>query len=208
MASEDTFLLNNKLGIADGYELARQEELITKKRAWELFGRGIIDEMEAGTFRSLAEIHAYLFGDLYDFAGQVRTVDISKGGFRFAPVLYLQAALDSIEQMPQTTFDEIIEKYVEMNVAHPFREGNGRATRLWLDALLRAELNQAIDWSRVDKGDYLLAMERSPVKDLEIKALLRQALTDDIDNREVLMKGIDASYAYEGYCTYKTEDLV
>ena len=191
--------LENKLGISDSAELARTEERISKVKALELFEKGLLDTFEVGTFQGLAQIHQYLFGEIYDFAGQVRTVNIAKGNFRFAPVLYLQAALENIGRMPQTTFDEIIEKYVEMNVAHPFREGNGRSTRLWLDAILKKELRQVIDWSRVDKGDYLLAMERSPVKDLEIKVLLRAALTDKINDREVYMKGVDASYHYEGY---------
>ncbi len=200
--------LENKLGISDRYELARQEELITKRRALELFEQSLIGTFEVGTFRGLAQIHAYLFGDIYDFAGKVRSVDISKGGFRFASALYLEAALESIEAMPQSTFDEIIAKYIEMNVAHPFREGNGRATRIWLDAILRSSIGKVIDWSRVDKQDYLFAMERSPVKDLEIKTLLEAALTDAIDDRQVFMKGLDASYAYEGYTAYKTQDLI
>lgn len=199
--------LKNKLGISDRYELARQEELITKTRALELFERDLIGTFEVGTFRGLSQIHAYLFGDIYDFAGKMRSVDISKGGFRFAPVLYLEAALKNIEAMPHNTFDEIVEKYVEMNVAHPFREGNGRATRMWLDALLKSSLGNVVDWSCVDKQDYLLAMERSPVKDLEIKALLQAALTDAVNDRQVFMKGLDASYAYEGYTAYKTEEL-
>lgn len=200
-------VLENKLNISDACELARQEELVTKKRALELFEQGLVNGFEVGTFQGLSQIHAYLFGDVYDFAGKVRSVDISKGGFRFAPVLYLEAALESIEQMPQTTFDEVVAKYVEMNVAHPFREGNGRAMRIWLDAMLRSSLGKVVDWSRVDRQDYLLAMERSPVKDLEIKALLQSALTDAVDDRQVFMKGLDASYAYEGYSAYKTEDL-
>ena len=200
-------VLENKLGITDSAELARTEERISKGKALELFEKGLLDEFEVGTFQGLAMIHEYLFGEIYDFAGQVRTVNITKGNFRFAPVLYLQAALEHIGQMPQSTFDEIIEKYVEMNVAHPFREGNGRSTRIWLDAILKKELHQVIDWSQVDKEDYLLAMERSPVKDLEIKTLLRAALTDKINDREVYMKGVDASYHYEGYDVYKTADI-
>ena len=200
-------VLENKLGITTSAELAREEERLSKARALELFEKGLLDRFEVGTFRGLAQIHAYLFGEIYEFAGQVRTVNIAKGHFRFAPVLYLQAALEQIGQMPQSTFDEIIEKYVEMNVAHPFREGNGRSARLWLDAILKKELRQVIDWSRVDKEDYLLAMERSPVKDLEIKTLLRAALTDRINDREVYMKGVDASYHYEGYDVYKTADI-
>ena len=199
--------LKNKLGITDSFELAQAEERISKTRALELFEKGLLDTFEVGTFRGLAQIHSYLFHEIYDFAGQLRTVNIAKGSFRFAPVLYLEAALENIGRMPQGTFDEIIEKYVEMNVAHPFREGNGRSTRLWLDAILKKELRQVIDWSQVDKEDYLLAMERSPIRDTEIKALLRAALTDKINDRQVYMKGIDASYRYEGYSTYKTEDL-
>ena len=199
--------LENKLGITDSAELARAEERIGKKKALELFEKGLLDVFEVGMFRGLAKIHEYLFGDIYDFAGQVRTVNIAKGNFRFAPALYLGEALKQIEKMPQSTFDEIIEKYVEMNVAHPFREGNGRSTRIWLDAILKKELRQVIDWSRVDKEDYLLAMERSPVRDLEIKTLLRAALTDKINDREVYMKGVDASYHYEGYDVYKTADI-
>ena len=199
--------LKNKLGITDSFELAQAEERISKTRALELFEKGLLDTFEVGTFRGLAQIHSYLFHEIYDFAGQLRTVNIAKGNFRFAPVLYLEAALENIGRMPQGTFDEIIEKYVEMNVAHPFREGNGRSTRLWLDAILKKELRQVIDWSRVDKEDYLLAMERSPIRDTEIKALLRAALTDRINDRQMYMKGVDASYRYEGYSTYKTEDL-
>lgn len=198
--------LENKLGIQDSAELARQEEKISKGKALALFESGSLDRMEAGTFQSLSAIHQYLFEDIYDFAGAVRTVNIAKGNFRFAPVMYLQAALEQIEKMPQATFDEIIEKYVEMNIAHPFREGNGRSTRIWLDLMLKKELGLVVDWSKVDKSDYLLAMERSPIKDLEIKHLLKQALTDKISDREVYMKGIDASYHYEGYSLFKTED--
>ena len=200
-------VLENKLGVTDSAKLARMEERISKAKALELFETGLLDQFEVGTFQGLAQIHQYLFGEIYNFAGQVRTVNIAKGNFRFAPVLYLQAALEHIGQMPQSTFDEIVEKYVEMNVAHPFREGNGRSTRLWLDAILKKELRQVIDWSRVDKEDYLLAMERSPVKDLEIKTLLRAALTDRINDREVYMKGVDASYHYEGYDVFKTADI-
>ena len=199
--------LKNKLGITDSLELAREEERISKIRALELFEKGLLDSFENGTFRGLAQIHEYLFSDIYDFAGKIRTVNLAKGGFRFAPVLYLHDALERISQMPQSTFDEIIEKYVEMNVAHPFREGNGRSTRIWLDAILKKELGKVIDWSRVDKEDYLLAMERSPVRDTEIKTLLSAALTERIHDREVYMKGIDASYSYEGYEIYKTSDV-
>lgn len=199
--------LENKLGITESAELARQEERISKRKAMELFENGSLEKLEAGSFRSLAEIHKALFEDIYDFAGKVRTVNLAKGNFRFAPVMYLEAALENIEKMPQSTFDEIIEKYVEMNVAHPFREGNGRATRIWLDVILKKELKMVIDWNQVDKNDYLLAMERSPIKDIEIKYLLKQALTDKIDDREVYMKGIDTSYYYEGYTIYKTEEL-
>ena len=199
--------LENKLGITSSAELAREEERISKKKAVELFENGTLDKLEPGKFSSLQAIHKALFEDIYDFAGQLRTVNLAKGNFRFAPVMYLAAALESIDRMPQTTYDEIIEKYVEMNVAHPFREGNGRSTRIWLDCILKKELHQVIDWSQVDKSDYLLAMERSPVKDVEIKALLRAALTDKVQDREVYMKGIDASYHYEGYHVFKTEDL-
>ena len=200
-------ILENKLGVTDSAELARIEERISKAKALELFEKGLLDQFEIGTFQGLAKIHKYLFGEIYSFAGQVRTVNIAKGNFRFAPVLYLQAALEQIEQMPQSTFDEIVEKYVEMNVAHPFREGNGRSTRLWLNAILKKGLQQVIDWSQVDKDDYLLAMERSPVKDLEIKTLLKAALTDRINDREIYMKGVDASYHYEGYDVYKTANI-
>ncbi len=200
-------VLENKLGITDSAELARTEEKISKKKALELFEQSLLDTFEVGTFKGLSEIHRHLFDEIYDFAGQLRTVNIAKGGFRFAPVMYLAAALENIEKMPQSTFEEIVEKYVEMNVAHPFREGNGRSTRIWVDAILKKELHQVIDWSKVDKDDYLLAMERSPIKDVEIKALLRAALTDKINDREVYMKGIDASYHYEGYNVFKTEDL-
>ena len=199
--------LENKLGLTSESELARVEEKISKTKALELYDTGLLDRFEVGTFVGLAAIHRYLFENIYAFAGQMRTVNIAKGNFRFAPVMYLAAALESIDRMPQTTYDEIIEKYVEMNVAHPFREGNGRSTRIWLDCILKKELHQVIDWSQVDKSDYLLAMERSPVKDVEIKALLRAALTEKVRDREVYMKGIDASYHYEGYHVFKTEDL-
>lgn len=199
--------LENKLDITDATELARMEEKISKKKAVELFENGYLDNYEVGAFQMLAAIHRYLFGDIYEFAGKVRTVNVAKGNFRFAPVMYLQAAIENIEKMPQSTFEEIIEKYVEMNIAHPFREGNGRSTRIWLDLILKKELNMVIDWSVVDKEDYLLAMERSPIKDIEIKYILKQALTDKVENREVYMKGIDHSYYYEGYFIYKAEDL-
>ena len=199
--------LQNKLGLTDALELAREEERISKQKALALYDTGLLDTFPVGTFAGLAMIHKYLFEDIYEFAGQMRTVNIAKGNFRFAPVMYLRPALDSIDAMPQSTFDQIIEKYVEMNVAHPFREGNGRSTRIWLDCILKKELHQVVDWSRVDKTDYLMAMERSPVKDLEIKTLLRAALTDQISDRQVYMKGIDASYHYEGYQVFKTEEL-
>jgi len=199
--------LENKSGIADSAKLAREEERISKARALELFEKGLLDTFEVGTFQGLAQIHKYLFHEIYDFAGQIRTVNIARGSFRFAPVLYLQAALEYIGQMPQSTFDEIIEKYVEMNVAHPFREGNSRSPRFWLDAILKRELRQVIDWSQVDKVDYLPAMERSPARDLELKTLLKAALTDRIHDREVYMKGVDASYYYEGYDVYRTADI-
>ena len=200
--------LENKLGITESPELARIEEKLSKQRALELFETGALDRLEAGTFAALASIHRALFSDIYDFAGEKRTVNIAKCNFRFASVMYLDAALENIERMPQSTFDEIVEKYVEMNVAHPFREGNGRSMRLWLDGMLKKALGQVVDWSRVDKEDYLQAMERSPVKDLEIKALLKAALTNQVNDRAVYMKGIDASYHYEGYHTFRTEDLV
>lgn len=199
--------LENKLGITEAAELAREEEKISKAKALELFETGRLDTFEAGSFEGLAKIHQYLFEDIYDFAGKIRTVNIAKGSFRFAPVMYLEAALANIEKMPQSGFDEIVEKYVEMNIAHPFREGNGRSTRIWLDCIFKKELKMVVDWSKVDKEDYLLAMERSPVKDVEIKVLLKAALTDKINDREVYMKGIDASYHYEGYTAFKTEDL-
>lgn len=200
-------VLENKLGITNSADLAKEEEKLSKKRAVELFEEGLLSLADAGSFSSLQKIHEYLFQDIYDFAGKIRTVNIAKGSFRFAPVVYLQDALKHIENMPQSTFDEIIKKYVEMNVAHPFREGNGRSTRIWLDLILKKELSKVVDWKRVDKNDYLLAMERSPIKDLEIKVILKDALTDDINDREVFMKGIDASYSYEGYSTFRTEDL-
>lgn len=199
--------LENKLGIKSSAQLAEAEERISKKKAAEMFESGFLDSLEAGTFRSLAEIHRYLFSDIYDFAGELRTVNISKGGFRFAPVLYLEAALKNIENMPQSTFDEIIEKYVEMNVAHPFREGNGRSTRIWLDLMLKKELGMVVDWSTINKEDYFLAMERSPIKDTEIKTLLKNALTDRTADREIYMKGIDRSYYYEGYDLYSAGEI-
>ena len=199
--------LENKLSITDSAELAREEERISKIRAKELFETDFLSSLAPGTFDALSKIHAYLFSDIYDFAGKVRTVNIAKGSFRFAPLVYLGAALESIEKMPQGTFDQIVEKYVEMNVAHPFREGNGRATRIWLDCMLKSEIGRVVDWSLVDKEDYLLAMERSPIKDVEIKHLLKNALTDKINDRRVFMKGIDHSYYYEGYATCKAENL-
>ena len=199
--------LENKLGITNSAELAREEERISKKKAVELFESGSLDKLAPGRFASLQAIHKALFENIYDFAGELRTVNLAKGNFRFAPLMYLEAALANIDKMPQSTFDEIIEKYVEMNIAHPFREGNGRSTRLWLDQMLKAGIGQVVDWSRVDKEDYLLAMERSPIKDVEIKVLLKAALTDDVNSREVFMKGIDHSYYYEGYTTFKTEEL-
>ena len=199
--------LENKLGITSSAELATQEERLSKKRALELFESGMLDKLEPGTFKTLQAIHKQLFMDIYDFAGMVRSVNIAKGGFRFVPAMYLLDALKQIERMPQSTFDEIIEKYVEMNVAHPFREGNDRSTRIWLDLILKKELQLVIDWSKVNKEDYLSAMERSPIKDLEIKFLLKNALTEHINDREVYMKGIDASYMYEGYEEFKTKDL-
>ncbi len=199
--------LENKLGITSSAELATQEERLSKKRALELFESGMLNKLEPGTFKTLQVIHKQLFMDIYDFAGKVRSVNIAKGGFRFVPAMYLLDALKQIERMPQSTFDEIIEKYVEMNVAHPFREGNGRSTRIWLDLILKKELQLVIDWSKVNKEDYLSAMERSPIKDLEIKFLLQNALIEHIDDREVYMKGIDASYMYEGYEEFKTKDL-
>ena len=197
----------NKLGLSSSVELAHVEEKISKKKAAALFESGLLHQLEAGKFSSLQVIHKYLFDEIYEFAGELRTVNISKGSFRFASVLYLESALETIDNMPQSTFDEIIDKYIEMNIAHPFREGNGRSMRIWLDLMLKAELQKVADWSRVEKEDYLLVMERSPVKDLEIKHLLKNALTDDIHSREVYMKGIDHSYYYEGYTLFKTEEL-
>ena len=197
----------NKLGITSSPELAEAEERISKKKALELFENGLLDRLEPGTFATLKAIHKYLFDEIYDFAGELRTVNIAKGNFRFAPLMYLEAALANIDKMPQSTFDEIVEKYVEMNIAHPFREGNGRSTRIWLDCIFKKEIGKVVDWSKVDKKDYLLAMERSPIKDIEIKHILKNALTDDIHSREVYIKGIDHSYYYEGYTTFKTEEL-
>lgn len=199
--------LENKLGLTDSADLAHEEERISKKKAVELFETGLLDTLPAGKFVTLQAIHKYLFEDIYDFAGEIRTVNMAKGNFRFAPLMYLQAALENIDKMPQSTFDEIVEKYVEMNIAHPFREGNGRSTRIWLDHILKNEIGKVVDWSKVDKEDYLLAMERSPIKDVEIKVLIKGALTDEINSREVYMKGIDHSYYYEGYTTFKTEEL-
>ena len=200
-------VLENKLGITDSAELARQEEKISKKKAIELFEKGLLDSLEAGTFKTLSKIHKYLFDEIYYFAGEIRNVNIAKGNFRFAPVMYLKPALEHIDTMPQSTYEEIIEKYVEMNVAHPFREGNGRSARIWLDLILKKEIGKVIDWNKINKEDYLLAIERSPIKSVEIKELLKQALTDKINDREVYMKGIDASYNYEGYFIYRTQDL-
>lgn len=199
--------LENKLGLTSSADLAREEERISKKKAVELFETGLLDTLPAGKFVTLQAIHKYLFEDIYDFAGEIRTVNMAKGNFRFAPRIYLQAALENIDKMPQSNFDEIVEKYVEMNIAHPFREGNGRSTRIWLDHILKNEIGKVVDWSKVDKEDYLLAMERSPIKDVEIKVLLKGALTDEINSREVYMKGIDHSYYYEGYTTFKAEEL-
>ena len=199
--------LENKLGLTRSADLAREEERISKKKAVELFENGMLNSLSAGRFATLQKIHKYLFDDIYDFAGEIRTVNLAKGNFSFAPMMYLQAALENVEKMPQSNFDEIIEKYVEMNVAHPFREGNGRSMRIWLDLMLKNRIAQVVDWSKVDKEDYLLAMERSPIKDVEIKVLLKAALTDDVDSREVFMKGIDHSYYYEGYTMFKTEEL-
>ena len=199
--------LENKLGIKSSAELAREEERISKKKAVELFENGMLENLEAGKFQTLCEIHKYLFDDIYDFAGKIRTVNLSKGNFRFAPLMYLEAAIENIDKMPQNTFDEIIEKYVEMNIVHPFREGNGRSMRIWLDMMLKKQIGQVVDWSKIEKEDYLMAMERSPIKDIEIKYILNAALTDQINDREIYMKGIDHSYYYEGYVTYKTEEL-
>lgn len=200
-------MLENKLGLTSSAELARMEEQLSKKKAVLLFEKGILDSLPAGKFFTLQAIHRYLFEDIYDFAAEIRKVNMAKGNFRFAPLMYLDAAHENIDKMPQSDFDEIIEKYVEMNIAHPFREGNGRSARIWLDHMLKQEIGKVIDWSKVDKEDYLLAMERSPVKDIEIKYLLKNALTDEVDSREVYMKGIDHSYYYEGYTTFKTEEL-
>ncbi len=199
--------LENKLGLTDSADLAREEERISKKKAVWLFESGTLDALQPGTFASLQAIHRYLFGDIYDFAGQVRTVNLAKGNFRFAPVMYLEVALANIDKMPQSTCDEIIEKYVEMNIAHPFREGNGRSTRIWLDLMLKSGIGKVVDWSRVDKEDYLLAMERSPIRDTEIKVLLKAAMTNEVNSREVYMKGIDHSYYYEGYAVFKSTEL-
>lgn len=201
-------VLENKLGITETAELAREEERISKKKAIELFEKGILDSLLAGKFDSLSKIHKYLFDEIYHFAGEIREVNISKGNFRFAPVMYLKQSIEYIDNMPQATYEEIIEKYVEMNIAHPFREGNGRSTRIWLDLILKKEIGKVVDWSKVDKEDYLLAMERSPIKNVEIRELLKQALTSDINNREVYMKGIDASYSYEGYFVYKITEIL
>ena len=199
--------LENKLGLTSSADLAREEERISKKKAAELFEKGILDSLPVGKFSTLQAIHKYLFKDIYDFAGELRTVNVAKGSFRFASLTYLQAALENIDKMPKSNFDEIVEKYVEMNIAHPFREGNGRSTCIWLDHILKSEIGKVVDWSKVDKEDYMLAMERSPIKDVEIKVLLKASLTDEIDSREVYMKGIDHSYYYEGYTTFKTEEL-
>ena len=200
-------VLENKLGIINAAELARVEEKISKKKALEMFETGFLNSLEVGTYKALSKIHDYLFGEIYEFAGKVRDVNIIKGNFPFAPVIYLEVALQNIEKMPQSTFDEIIEKYVEMNIAHPFRESNGRSMRIWLDNILKKKLKKVVDWSRINKEDYLLAMERSPIKDVEIKVLLKAALTNKINDRDVYLNGIDASYHYEGYYVYKTEEL-
>lgn len=199
--------LENKLGIDNSAELAREEERISKKKAIELFENGMLDTLEAGKFSALKAIHKHLFDEIYVFAGEVRNVNIAKGNFRFAPLMYLESALENIDRMPQSNFDEIVEKYVEMNIAHPFREGNGRSMRIWLDLIFKTELKKVVDWSKVDKEDYLLAMERSPIRDIEIKHILKSALTDEVNSREVYMKGIDYSYYYEGYTTFKAEEL-
>lgn len=199
--------LENKLGIKSSAELAREEERISKKKAVELFENGMLENLEAGKFQTLCEIHKYLFDDIYDFAGKIRTVNLSKGNFRFAPLMYLETAIKNVDKMPQNTFDEIVEKYVEMNIVHPFREGNGRSMRIWLDMMLKKQIGQVVDWSKIEKEDYLMAMERSPIKDIEIKYILNAALTDQINDREIYMKGIDHSYYYEGYVTYKMEEL-
>lgn len=200
-------ILENKLGIINSFELAKKEEEITKRKAKELYENNILDTFEVGTFKGLSDIHKYLFSDIYEFAGKIRDVNIAKGNFRFAPLMYLNEALKNIEKMKEDTFEEIIEKYVEMNIAHPFREGNGRSTRIWLDLILKKNLKMCIDWSKIDKEDYLLAMERSPIKDIEIKYILKNALTDKIDDREIYMKGIDQSYYYEGYNLYKIDEI-
>ena len=199
--------LENKLGLTSSADLAREEERISKKKALELFENGMLDTLEAGKFSALKAIHKYLFDEIYDFAGEIRNVNIAKGNFRFAPLMYLEAALENIDRMPQSNFDEIVEKYVEMNIAHPFREGNGRSMRIWLDLIFKTELKKVVDWSKVDKEDYLLAMERSPIRDIEIKHILKSALTDEVNSREMYMKGIDYSYYYEGYTTFKAEEL-
>lgn len=204
---ENLRLIENKLGIKNSVELAREEERITKKKVVALFESGRLEQLEAGTFDSLKEIHKVLFEDIYEFAGQLRTVNLAKGNFRFVPVLYLQSAIEQIETMPQSNFNEIIEKYVEMNIAHPFREGNGRSMRIWLDCILKKQIGKVVDWSKVEKEDYLLAMERSPVRDTEIKYLLQNALTDEVHSREIFMKGIDYSYYYEGYTLFKADEL-
>lgn len=201
-------MLENKLGLTSSAELAREEERISKKKAAMLFENHILDNLESGKFSTLQAIHKYLFDEIYDFAGKLRTVNIAKGNFRFAPLMYIESALKNIDEMPQSNFDEIIEKYVEMNIAHPFREGNGRSARIWLDHMLKTEIGKVIDWSKVDKEDYLLAMERSPIRDIEIKYVLKNALTDEIDSREVYMKGIDHSYYYEGYTAFKADELL
>lgn len=201
-------MLENKLGLTSSAELAREEERISKKKAAMLFENHILDNLESGKFSTLQTIHNYLFDEIYDFAGKLRTVNIAKGNFRFAPLMYIESALKNIDEMPQSNFDEIIEKYVEMNIAHPFREGNGRSTRIWLDHILKTEIGKVIDWSKVDKEDYLLAMERSPIRDIEIKYALKNALTDEIDSREMYMKGIDHSYYYEGYTAFKADELL
>ena len=200
-------MLENKLGLTSSAELAREEERISKKKAAMLFENHILDNLKSGKFSTLQTIHKYLFEDIYDFAGEIRTVNMAKGNFRFAPLMYIESALKNIDEMPQSNFDEIIEKYVEMNIAHPFREGNGRSARIWLDHMLKTEIGKVIDWSKVDKEDYLLAMERSPIRDIEIKYVLKNALTDEIDSREVYMKGIDHSYYYEGYTAFKADEL-
>ena len=199
--------LENKLGLTSSADLAREEERVSKKKAVALFETRLLDTLPAGKFVTLQAIHKYLFEDIYDFAGEIRTVNMAKGNFRFAPLMYLQVALENIDKMPQSNFNQIVEKYVEMNIAHPFREGNGRSTRIWLDHILKNEIGKVVDWSKVDKEDYLLAMERSFVKDIEIKFLLKNALTDHVNDREIYMKGIDHSYYYEGYYVFKMENL-